>query len=189
MRNVLIAALLISPISANAEQTFIDISPRAEVHGVHPPRLADINLPSINSVQTDCLAQAIYFEGGNQTVMGMAAIGHVIMNRVESTRFPDTVCAVVHQGPRGGGPITRHRCQFSYFCDGKSDVFPISNNIAEVEAADMATATANRIMYGIVADMTDGADHYHANYVTPGWADGLNYQSTIGDHLFYVDDS
>ncbi|HBT02398.1 MAG TPA: cell wall hydrolase, partial [Citreicella sp.] len=40
----------------------------------------------------------------------------VIMNRVDSPRFPSTVCAVVKQGTG-----RKHACQFSYTCDGQPE--------------------------------------------------------------------
>lgn len=66
--------------------------------------------------QTQCLAQAIYFEARSEPLEGQLAVGQVVMNRVESNAYPDTTCEVVFQNER-----MRHRCQFSFACDGKSD--------------------------------------------------------------------
>ena len=69
-----------------------------------------------------CLALNIYWEARNQGIVGQLAVGQVVMNRVADKRYPDTTCKVVMQGPvyRSGYPV-RHRCQFSWYCDGKSD--------------------------------------------------------------------
>ncbi|HEX9858836.1 MAG TPA: cell wall hydrolase, partial [Paracoccaceae bacterium] len=61
-----------------------------------------------------CLAEALYFEARGETVQGQFAVAEVILNRVDSPRYPATICGVVHQGGRGG-------CQFSFTCDGYSD--------------------------------------------------------------------
>ena len=47
--------------------------------------------------QSTCMAEAIYFEAGNQPLVGKMAVGSVIMNRVRSTRYPNTICDVVHK--------------------------------------------------------------------------------------------
>ena len=44
-----------------------------------------------------CLAEAIYFEAGNQSDAGRLAVGHVVLNRQEMKEYPDTICDVVHQ--------------------------------------------------------------------------------------------
>ena len=46
-----------------------------------------------------CMAEAIYFESGNQPFVGKMAVAEVILNRVQHIGYPDTVCDVVHQGP------------------------------------------------------------------------------------------
>ena len=34
-------------------------------------------------------------------------------------------------------------------------------------------------------DITDGATHYHADYVLPSWAATKTKTIEIGDHIFY----
>lgn len=63
-----------------------------------------------------CLAQAIYFESRGQSPDIMLAVAGVILNRVTSKLFPESVCGVVHQGGEDGG------CQFAWWCDGRSDL-------------------------------------------------------------------
>ena len=54
---------------------------------------------SVNEVELKCMAENIYFEGRAEPMVGKIAIGHVVMNRIEDKRFPDTICGVVKQGP------------------------------------------------------------------------------------------
>ena len=59
--------------------------------------------------QVECLAQAIYSEARGESAEGKRAVGHVIMNRVKSSKFPDTPCAVIKQKSQftfkvGNGP-------------------------------------------------------------------------------------
>ena len=68
--------------------------------------------------EVKCLAQNIYWEARNQSIQGMYAVADVTLNRVKDKRWPSTVCEVVKQRKNAGG---RWICQFSWYCDGKSD--------------------------------------------------------------------
>lgn len=128
---------------------------------------------------TLCLAMNIYHEARGEPLAGQLAVGLVTMNRVESPRFPDDICSVVKQGRYWKGNPVRNQCHFSWWCDGKSDT-PQDDN-AWAESVNMAY----RIENGFITDFTDGATHYHANYVQPYWADEHDYIVQIGQHLFY----
>jgi hypothetical protein len=73
-----------------------------------------------------CMAQNIYFEAGNQPLAGKIAVSQVVLNRVEHYAYPDTVCGVVYQAKlrtnwKGEMVPKINACQFSWYCDGKSD--------------------------------------------------------------------
>ena len=134
-----------------------------------------------------CLALNTYHEAKNQSTVGQIATAQVVMNRVEDKRFPNTVCEVVKQGPTRPSwedpnkeyPI-RHRCQFSWYCDGKSDV--PKNEKAWRKAQDVAFL----VLYDkIKFDVTEGATHYHATYVKPAWAKTKKRTTQIEKHIFY----
>jgi spore germination cell wall hydrolase CwlJ-like protein len=187
MKTILVLSTLaaLTLTGAYADTDVIDLTPMAE-EGDSQMLSVDPVVPDNASIQANCLAQAIYFEGGNQSVDGMEAIGQVIMNRVESTAFPDSICGVVQQGPRDGGPIALHRCQFSYFCDGKGDTFPTNDTPGEINAADAAWTAAGIVLAGTGTDMTYGSDHYHADYASPPWANVYDLVVTVDAHLFYT---
>ena len=134
-----------------------------------------------------CLALNTYHEAKNQSTVGQIATAQVVMNRVEDSRFPNTVCEVVKQGPTRPSwedpnkeyPI-KHRCQFSWYCDGKSDV--PKNEKAWKKAQDVAFL----VLYDkITLDVTEGATHYHATYVKPAWAKTKKRTTRIEKHIFY----
>ena len=134
-----------------------------------------------------CLALNTYHEAKNQSTVGQIATAQVVMNRVEDSRFPNTVCEVVKQGPTRPSwedpnkeyPI-KHRCQFSWYCDGKSDV--PKNEKAWRKAQDVAFL----VLYNkIQLDVTEGATHYHATYVRPAWAKTKKRTTRIEKHIFY----
>jgi len=129
-----------------------------------------------------CMAHAIYFEARSESTAAQMAVGHVILNRVEDPRFPDNVCAVVTEGQRRqhDGSIRRNKCQFSFYCDGKPE--RVYNLPAYTKAENIALVVLyNHHTY----DLTDGATHYHADYVTPFWADKFTLTTCIDRHCFY----
>lgn len=128
------------------------------------------------SKEIACLAQNIYFEARSESEQGQLAVGHVVMNRVAHKRYPDSVCAVVKQG----GERRRHRCQFSWWCDGRSDQ-PMNQ-----KAWQQSLQLARTILAGDTKDPTDGALWYHADYVNPEWSSILVLGKKIGQHLFYL---
>ena len=123
-----------------------------------------------------CMALNLYFEARGEPDTGMLAVGHVVMNRLADPRFPDTVCGVVKQG----GERVRHRCQFSWWCDGKSDV------PQELDEWQRARTLARSVYWGRGVDPTQGATFYHADYVAPSWRHAFDRGPKIGQHIFYI---
>ena len=130
-----------------------------------------------------CLALNTYHEAKNQSMIGQIATAQVVMNRVADSRYPNTVCEVVKQGPKykGSDVPVRHKCQFSWFCDGKSD-----EPKRDSKEWRMAQEYARIVLSGrIVLDVTEGATHYHATYVKPSWAKTKTRTTRIESHIFY----
>lgn len=121
-----------------------------------------------------CLAEALYFEARGELVRGQFAVAEVILNRVDSPLFPDTVCDVVNQGTG-----KRYRCQFSYNCDGLKEV------IHERLAHERAAKIARLMLDGAERTLTAGATHYHTDKAAPRWARRFSHTATIGAHHFY----
>ena len=151
-----------------------------------------VDMPEVNAFRNQeavCLAKNMYFEARNQGLAGQLAVSLVVMNRVKDDRYPNTICEVVEHGPvreswKKNGvfyPI-RNRCQFSWYCDGKSDKIPP----IDYEVYDVALAIAFKIYYGpYFDDFTQGATHYHADYVFPEWANSKTKTIKIANHIFY----
>lgn len=143
--------------------------------------------PAYSNEELTCMADNIYWEARNQPVNGMIGVAFVTLNRINDKRFPNTVCEVVKQGPTRpswitGEPIpVRDRCQFSWYCDGKSDKIPYK----DLDIYKICLEIAERVMKGIFSDNTGGATHFHADYVTPAWSRLKLLTITIGNHIFY----
>ena len=130
-----------------------------------------------------CMAVNIYHEAGNQSMIGQMAVGQVVLNRVEDSRFPDTVCEVVKEAVtyKNSNKPVRWKCQFTWFCDGKKDEpnFESKTWSAALENASILLTKT------IVLDITEGATHYHATYVRPAWAKTKTKTTRIDRHIFY----
>jgi len=145
----------------------------------------------------ECLAMNMYHEARGQGIAGVLAVSFVVFNRVRDKRFPNTVCQVIQQGPtreswktrkvknlsptlRKYYPI-RNRCQFSWWCDGRSD----ETKDTKLYARYLKIANGMiRNKFSLI-DITDGATFYHADYVKPAWAKTKIRTIEIGDHIFY----
>lgn len=128
------------------------------------------------------LTKNIYFEARNQGIAGQLAVAMVTINRVFDPRFPNTIEEVVTQAYtyRNGFPI-RHKCQFSWYCDGKSDKIRDWESYNDIRRL-VVTYLQNR---DIIFDVTEGAVFYHADYVNPSWAKVKEKTIEIEDHIFY----
>lgn len=135
-----------------------------------------------------CLAEGMYFEARGEPWRGQLAVGRVILNRVASRHYPNTICGVVYQNSH------RHnRCQFSFACDGKPDRirnadvwFRVRGYAAWLLANNSNEASGSE--YRVLASLAS-ATHYHADYVRPHWAKFFELTARIGRHVFYADPS
>ena len=131
-----------------------------------------------------CLAQNIYFEAGNQPLAGKVAVSQVVINRVEHPSYPDNICDVVYQAKLRVNwknefvPI-KNKCQFSWFCDGKSD------DPVDSQTWLLSMHIARDVVQQKYGDITEGSTHYHSDKVDPYWASSLNRTVVINNHIFY----
>ncbi len=166
--DLLIAAMpLVMKVAAAVRGPRIDMRYDADWIDARPAAQGD--------EQFECLAQAIYHEARGETIRGQVAVAEVILNRVDSGMFPNSVCAVVHQGTG-----KRHQCQFSYTCDGRSDA------IREQKAYDRVAKVARLMLDGAPRALTGGAVYYHTSAVRPSWAARFDETVRIGTHRFYT---
>ena len=146
-----------------------------------------------------CLAQNIYWESSVDNLAGQAAVADVVLNRVSSDRFPNTICEVVKEGPvreswktkqdpnlddseRKYNPI-RNRCQFSWYCDGKSEEVRTPEENPKWRLAQ--EIAYKMVKFDYLRGISEGATHYHATYVSPEWAKHFTVVGRIGLHIFY----
>jgi len=121
-----------------------------------------------------CLAEAVYYEARSESRSGQIAVAEVVLNRVKSKHYPNSICGVVYEGAeRTTG------CQFSFTCDGSTLREPYgrmwqrSLNVAELVKTGGMRAITNR------------STHYHTTAVDPHWSSSLRFNKQIGTHKFY----
>ena len=185
-RSPLFACLVLAACSAEAPRDPEGASPvsgpraeRTERTSAQRAAETSASVGGASSFRPDaraCLVQTIYHEARGEGEEGMAAVGWVVLNRRASVAYPDTVCGVVRQADDLG------RCQFSWFCDGRSDA------LAQDDARREAEAVADALLAG-ADDPTNGATSFHAARVRPAWADELTETARIGAHVFYANET
>lgn len=121
-----------------------------------------------------CLSEALYFEARGESVKGQFAVAEVILNRVTSGKFPNSVCGVINQGTG-----RRYQCQFSYTCDGHAET------IHEPAAYQNVGKIARALLDGAPRNLTMGATYYHTKAVSPRWSKTFTRTTSIGVHYFY----
>ena len=141
---------------------------------VYSQEWIDAQKPAKGDAEWRCLSEALYFEARGESVKGMFAVAEVILNRVDSPAYPDTVCGVIRQGTG-----RKYACQFTYTCDGRKEI------IAEPRAFERVGKVARIVARNATRPLTKGATHYHTRAVSPRWARTFPRTATIGVHHFY----
>ena len=123
-----------------------------------------------------CLAMTVYYEARSEPLKGQLAVAQIVLTRVEHKSYPSTVCGVVKQGG-----TSRHRCQFSYWCDGKSEI--PRDAVAWATALDIAEISAAGAQIIVLQDCIH---YYSILFEAPYWTESLIEVATIGHHRFYL---
>lgn len=119
-----------------------------------------------------CLAKAVYFEARGEPFSGQIAVAQVVHNRVQARSM--SYCEIVYEGSH-----RRNACQFSFACDGKPDT------PTDMVSWERALRVATLVKSGNLRDLSGNATFYHANHVSPAWAEQLERTVNIGNHIFY----
>ena len=167
-------------------------------------------VPNSGHQQIVCLAENIYFEARAESMEGKAGVANVTRNRVNDSRWPSTYCEVVQEGPVRESWKTKknpdlapedrvyyprkHRCQFSWYCDGLRDIIWANKEKTGITIEANARAWRDSVKVAIytlgfgsyrVNDNTDGAVYYYAhNLVTPSWSHTKDLTVIVGNHTF-----
>jgi len=146
----------------------------------------EVSYDPLQFPEIECMALNIYYEARSSNNADQYAVADVVLNRVQDSRYPNTVCEVVYQGNKhADGRMKRHQCQFSWYCDGKADT------PHEMDAFYKARSIAwDVIIMDTYRGITEGSTHYHTTYVNPNWSRSkrgwsITRVGQIGTHIFY----
>jgi spore germination cell wall hydrolase CwlJ-like protein len=126
------------------------------------------------------LARTIYGEAAGESSAGKEAVASVVMNRVRSSRYPNSAAEVCLQKSQFScwNPDDPNFAKIKNLQPGTNPVFESCYEIAE------------RAVKGLLHDATDGAMHYYADYIPePSWvtnSPNAKLTAKIGHHLFYT---
>lgn len=131
--------------------------------------VASDNSYGLGEQEYQILLKIVEAEAGGEDTTGKMLVANVVMNRVRSAQFPDTISEVVYERSEG-------RAQFSPTADGRIDKVTISSDTIEAVA---------RVMSG--EDVSAGALYFRAISSKEGWFDqSLNRVLEHGNHIFYT---
>lgn len=126
----------------------------------------DVTGVYVDYKQLHCLEQVIYHEARGEPIMGQVAVGQVVLNRVNHSRYPTSICQVIYQPS-----------QFSYITGKK---YKVSADVKEV---------ALHVYLGLVDDITAGATMYYNPALVQGkprWDFAkLELVGRLANHVFY----
>jgi N-acetylmuramoyl-L-alanine amidase len=122
-----------------ADEELAEVDPKADLGSL----VAQLRSSDPGSRELECLAAGIYFESKGEPLVGQLAVGEVIANRANSSRFPSTYCKVLFQ-----------RGQFSFIRAGKMPPIPRSSRqwqtavaIAKIVDNDLKSSAADRALF------------------------------------------
>ena len=146
---------------------------------VEEPKVAK----TVDPKQLACMAKNIFYEAGNESINGQAAVARVVMNRIASG-FGNNPCAVIYQAIHVDKLVDDELqkvkvCQFSWVCEGKAEPNKNSNRYKQAE----------QIAYDVLAYdaysevVPKSALFFHNLQVDPLWP--YKQVAKIGNHIFY----
>ena len=181
-----------SPINSNStSQVWVTPTPKMVVETPNYYKPLDFNRVKYTPADAQCLAKNIYFEAGVESTAGKLAVANVTINRTLDKNYPNTICGVVQEGihyynaQKNEHFPVRDRCQFSWYCDGLLD------EPREGRTWESAQELAKKVLVNhydkALIDITDGATHYHANWMEtyPSWSKKKKVMASIDRHIFY----
>lgn len=131
----------------------------------HEARKHAVALAKADPRERECLVRAMYFESNRSSESGLLGVGTVVMNRVESPRYPETICGVVG-APRQFAPgvLTRQMAQ---------------RDLPKIEAI------AEDVLNGKRHDAVGNAKHFHMAGLRFSYKN-MHYVTVAGGNAFYV---
>lgn len=195
----LIALLAFAYTSVSKPHPTLDISHIKPLSEAPAPIFIEASdfLVKVDPEEFECMRLNMYYEVRNEkTDEAYAGVGYSVINRTKTSGYPDDICGVVKEKRRAKS-TGKMVCQYSWYCDGKSDVpkLMVRNkqgkmvpNLAEQAAWDRAGDMAMQVLRNEVDNPIGRATMYHASYVSPNWNfKKLKHAVTIETHTYFIE--
>lgn len=165
---LMVLLIISSQVENLGEQLLISL--KGYLYAVEKTEESSISTSTpVGDDMVNLLARLVNGEARGEPYEGQVAVAAVIMNRVKSSKFPNTIAGVIYQ-----------KSQFSCVTDGQFNE-PIEENSTVYKAAQEA-------MNG--ADPTNGALYfYNPSKTKSKWLFSLKTVKTIGKHKFALGES
>lgn len=157
-----LAACSTAPVQTAATAT---ASPATTTKQTQEIRKRAIELAKADPREKECLVRAMYFESNRSSESGLLGVGTVVMNRVGSPRYPETICGVV------GAP--------RQFAPGVLTRPLVARDLPKAEAA------AEAILAGKRHEAVGNAKHFHMAGLRFSYPN-MHYVTVAGGNAFYV---
>lgn len=117
-----------------------------------------------------CLAKNIYHEAGIEERPGKIAVAQVTLNRLQTKRWGNSICAVVYA-----------KAQFSWTLEKKKRW-----SQPKGELWNESVAVAQEFVLGKRVKGIEKSKFYHTDYINkPSWTKTMVQVKQIGQHIFY----
>lgn len=129
--------------------------------------------------QFQCLVEVLYYEARNQPSEGVLAVAEVVLNRVNSPRYPKSVCAVSKQ------QLVKGVYQFSFWKN--KSLLKQKKDRSSWNEMERLAQQAVELHEGGFQLVDEAMYYYNPKKANPKWARSskLKFVRKIGDHKFY----
>lgn len=116
-----------------------------------------------NNNEVDLLSRIVEAEAKGESYAGKVAVAEVVLNRVASEQFPDTITGVIYQPG-----------QFS----------PVANGSINKPASSDSKKAVNEAMASPSSNVGDSLFFYNSKIASNRWLDTKSTKAVIGNHTF-----
>ena len=156
-------------IQTGEENVETEIPAEEQTSDSHESENANDSTLKLEYNDYNVLLKIVEAEAGGEDLTGKMMVANVILNRVKSDRFPNTVTEVVYQKCNGSA-------QFSPTVDGRINTVSISQETLEA---------VERVLQG--EDLSNGAYYFRSVRCNSTWFDNsLRRVAEHGNHIFYT---
>lgn len=158
-----LAAPVLAACSTSPVETASSAAPATKTP--QEARKRAVALAKADPREKECLVRAMYFESNRSSETGLLGVGTVVMNRVESPRYPETICGVVG-APRqfASGVLTRQMA---------------ARDLPKIEAI------AEDVLNGRRNEAVGAAKHFHMAGLRFSYTN-MHYVTVAGGNAFYL---